>query len=294
MTGLILLDKPPGMTSFLACAVIRRLSGEKHVGHTGTLDPMATGVLPVLVGRATSLSQYLTVADKSYVATVQLGITTDTYDITGTVMSRSDYIPSREEVIKTVESFKGLQIQTPPIYSAIRVDGQRLYDVARRGGTAEVPQREITVHSVAVAEFSEENCFTMQVSCSKGTYIRSLAHDIGKKLGCGAVLTALRRTETAGFGLEYCVSLDTLKADGVQKYLISPAEILPAMRKVSVSQKQAIRFTNGGALDVQRLKCERIDCGENVCVMFDDCMLGVARVEGEPLQLAPKTVIEKI
>lgn len=293
MTGLILLDKPSGMTSFLACSIVRGISKEKHVGHTGTLDPMATGVLPIFVGKATGLSQYLIEADKSYTATVKLGITTDTMDTTGNITSQSDKLPEREDIIKAVESFKGVQMQTPPIYSAIRVDGRRLYDIARNGGDAEIPQREITIHSIEIKEFTEEG-FVMDVCCSKGTYIRSLANDIGQKLGCGAALSALRRTNTAGFGIEKCVELSAIKEQGVEPYLLPPQDALPHLRRVNVSHKQAIRFTNGGALSIQRLNFDSPQAGENMIVMFGDTMLGIGKTSDDLGEIAPKTVIAKI
>ncbi len=294
MTGLILLDKPGDMTSFLACSIIRGISKEKHVGHTGTLDPMATGVLPVLVGKATALSQYLLEADKRYTAVVKLGITTDTMDITGAVTSQSDAIPQREEVAKVVASFEGKQIQTPPIYSAIRVDGQRLYDIARKGGEAEIPKREITVHSIKITEFFEDGSFAMEVHCSKGTYIRSLANDIGARLGCGATLSSLRRTETAGFGIEKCIPLSTLKEQGVEPFLVAPQYALPHLKRVNTTQKQAVRFTNGGRLSSQRLTLPEVLPGENLLVMFEDTMLGVACVSDDMTEIVPKTVINKI
>ncbi len=294
MTGLILLDKPSDMTSFLACSIIRGISKEKHVGHTGTLDPMATGVLPIFVGKATGLSRYLIEADKRYTAVIKPGVATDTMDITGNVVSSSNDIPSREEIERVVASFKGKQIQTPPIYSAIRVDGRRLYDIARSGGEAEIPQREITIYSIDILEFFEDSSFSVDVCCSKGTYIRSLANDIGKQLGCGATLASLRRTSTAGFGIESCTPLADIKANGAESYLIAPEKALPHLKRVSVSQKQAVRFTNGGALSVERLTLGETTPEEDMVVMHGEIMLGVGRISADAQELAPKTVINKI
>ena len=294
MIGLILLDKPADMTSFLACSVVRGISKEKHVGHTGTLDPMATGVLPILLGKATALSQYLTVSDKRYVATVKLGITTDTFDITGNILTESKNIPEREEIERVVASFKGKQIQTPPIYSAIQVDGRRLYDIARNGGEVEIPQREITVHSIEIVKFNPDGSFVIDVNCSKGTYIRSLASDIGKALGCGAALSALRRTVTAGFPIEKCVTLETLKQEGVEPFILPPEEAVPDMKRINVTKKQAIRFTNGGALSAERLTLNGLGFGEPAAVMQGGVMLGVGVLSEESGELRPKTVINKI
>jgi len=294
LTGLILLDKPADMTSFLACSVVRGISKEKHVGHTGTLDPMATGVLPILLGKATALSQYLTVADKRYTAVVKPGVTTDTFDTTGNILSTDDNIPSRAEIERVVASFEGLQTQTPPIFSAIQVDGRRLYDIARSGGEVEIPKREITIHSVKITNFFPDGSFELDVHCSKGTYIRSLANDIGKAIGCGAALSGLRRTVTAGFPIERCVSLDTLRAEGVEPYLIPPQEAVPDMPRISVTQKQAVRFTNGGQLSCERLTFADIKSGDAVAVMLGDVMLGVGVISDDMRELCPKTVIKKI
>lgn len=294
MTGLILLDKPTGMTSFLACSIIRGVSKEKRVGHTGTLDPMATGVLPVLVGKATALSRYLIEADKRYTATIKLGVTTDTMDITGNVTATSDNIPSRDEIEKTVASFQGRQIQTPPIYSAIRVDGRRLYDIARNGEDVEIPKREVEIHSIDLIEFIGDDTFKIDVCCSKGTYIRSLANDIGLKLGCGATLSDLRRTETAGFGIDGCVLLAQIKENGAEQYLLPAQAALPHIKQLNISQKQAVRFTNGGALALERLNEKSLSAGDIRLVMLGERMLGVGRVADDSSELAPVTVIDKI
>ena len=189
MQGLILLDKPMGITSFGAVAKIKRAAHEKRVGHTGTLDPMATGVLPVLLGRATALSGLMLDADKRYTATVRLGVATDTDDITGTVIKNGEVNVTSEQLNNAVSHFTGEIMQRPPAYSALKKDGVRLYTLARMGETVEVPERRVTVFSADVVSYiNEKNEFTVNFHVSKGTYIRSLARDIGEFLGCGACL----------------------------------------------------------------------------------------------------------
>lgn len=198
--GLLLLNKPEGITSHTAVRIVRRLVGADKAGHTGTLDPMATGVLPILIGRAVKASEFLTEADKHYVAVMRLGMTTDTEDITGRILSKSNEIPSSDRVFRAVRSFVGDIEQTPPMYSAVRVGGRRLMELAREGRVIDRPSRRITVYSIEPIALSERE-YSLDVVCSKGTYIRTLCADIGRALGCGAVMSALCRTETCGYTL---------------------------------------------------------------------------------------------
>jgi len=279
LQGIILLRKPKGITSFSAVARVRRLCGVKRVGHTGTLDPLAEGVLPILVGRATALSSYITDGDKGYIARVRLGITTDTEDITGTVLTEKEVCVSAEELLSAAEAFKGKLEQVPPMYSAISRDGVRLYKLAREGKVVEREPREITVHSIEVSDFDGRE-FTLAVRCSKGTYIRSLCRDIGERLGCGATMTELLRTETAGFSIKDTVSLDDLTEENIKEH-IKPADLaLLGYPSVSVTEKQAIRFSNGGELDLLRLKGSFND-GDIVRVKFGDILLGLGIVRAE-------------
>lgn len=252
MQGLLLINKPKGLTSFGVVAKIKWLLHTKRVGHTGTLDPMATGVLPVLVGRPTVLCSHLLDADKEYIATVRLGITTDTLDITGNVLSECDVTVTKEQLVSTLRGFMGKQLQTPPMYSAIKKNGVRLYDLAREGKDVEREQREIEILELELLEF-KENEFKMRVLCSKGTYIRSLADDIGKKLGTGATLTELQRTKTAGFSINECVDLDSLTPENASSFLKSAENAVINYPEIIVSDKQAERFVNGGELSLERL-----------------------------------------
>lgn len=255
MLGLLLLNKPQGITSFGAVACVKKLTGEKRVGHTGTLDPMATGVLPILIGRATVLSQYLIDADKGYSATIKLGVATDSCDITGNVISQQTVSCNDQDIDVVLNSFLGKQMQVPPMYSAIKQNGVRMYDLARKGETVDIPAREINVLSLCKGStLNPANEFDVDCIVSKGTYIRSLCRDIGDKLGCGATLTRLCRTSTAGFCLDKCVDLDDLTPQNIADYILPCDLAVEYMPKIQVSEKQAVRFCNGGQLDLDRIK----------------------------------------
>lgn len=292
MQGLILLDKPENITSFGAVARIKRIASEKRIGHTGTLDPMATGVLPVLLGRATALSGLLLDADKRYTAAVKLGVSTDTDDITGNIISESQVNITNERISGALKHFTGILMQRPPIYSALKKGGVRLYKLAREGKTAEVESREIEVFSInLISSLNADNIFEIDVHVSKGTYIRSLARDIGEYLGCGACLAALKRTYAGGFSLEDCVSLDALNDENIGDYLISEERAVGHLRAVTVTERQAVRFCNGGQLDLDRLKEKNFTEGELVRVKLYNDFLGVGVVDLSKNQLAIKCII---
>lgn len=202
--GVLAVNKPAGWTSFDVVGKLRRLYGTKRIGHTGTLDPMATGVLVVLVGRAAKASEYITVHDKSYRAVLKLGVTTDTEDTTGNILtSFSGRLPQADEVAAAAERFVGEIMQTPPMYSALKVGGRKLCDIARGGGTVERTPRRITVHSLSVSPMEgRDDEYLLYVECSAGTYIRTLCADIGAALGCGGVMAELCRLSVGGFTLE--------------------------------------------------------------------------------------------
>ncbi len=248
------MDKPEGITSFIGGAIVRRVTGEKKTGHTGTLDPMATGVLPVAVGgNAPRFIELLPSHDKGYRASFRLGTTTDTLDITGTVLSTNDNIPDEETVKKAISHFKGEIEQLPPMYSAIKKDGKRLYELARQGIEVEREKRIVTIYNCDFVSYKNGE-YTIDVKCSKGTYIRSLISDIGEMLGCGAVMTALRRTLSNGFSIEDAHTEEELKsAEDVSQFLIPVDKALSAYPSVKVSEAQAKRFRNGGELDATRL-----------------------------------------
>ncbi len=208
--GILLVHKPMGMTSFDVVARIRRLYGTKKVGHTGTLDPMATGLLGVLVGRAVKASEFLTEKDKEYIAGLRLGLTTDTEDTTGKTLTESDDIPEKAAVLQTAKSFVGEVMQVPPLYSALKVGGKKLVDLARQGIYVEREARPITIYALDID--GNDRDYTMRVACSKGTYIRTLCADIGAKLGCGGAMSSLVRTKAGIFDLEHAYTLDALEA----------------------------------------------------------------------------------
>ena len=225
--GVLILDKPDGMTSHDCVAIMRRLFHTRKVGHTGTLDPMATGVLPILLGRAAKAAEYLTAEDKHYIAGLRLGLTTDTEDITGTTLTECDAIPDEAAVQETVGTFVGEIEQIPPMYSALKVDGQKLYDLARQGITVERKARPITVASIG-CEKQDERTYTLDVRCSKGTYIRTLCADIGAKLGCGGVMCSLRRAGSGNFTLDTAYTIEALEAmtDEERLSCLMPTEAL--------------------------------------------------------------------
>lgn len=209
--GFIIINKEAGISSHSVVSRVKRLFGASKAGHTGTLDPMATGVLPVLIERAVKASEYMLTDDKHYLATLLLGRETDTEDITGNVISKSDNIPHEAEVRQAVATFIGASLQTPPMFSALKHGGKKLYELARRGEVVEREPREITVYDIKTERLSERE-YSLDVKCSKGTYIRTLCADIGKKLGCGACMSALARLEAGGFQITESITLGELEA----------------------------------------------------------------------------------
>lgn len=209
--GVLVVNKHKGVTSHDIVNKVRRLYGTRRVGHTGTLDPLATGVLVVLVGRAAKASEYLTCDSKRYNAVMRLGLTTDTEDITGNVLSTSDNIPSSEEIIKVCETFCGKIMQTPPMYSALKVNGEKLVDLARRGVVVERVAREVEIFSIDCSKRDKNSDYGLAVHCSSGTYIRTLCADIGNALGCGAVMAELERVETGNFGISKAHTIEELE-----------------------------------------------------------------------------------
>lgn len=262
MTGVLILDKPADFTSFDAVAVCRRLCHERKIGHTGTLDPMATGVLPLLLGKATRAASLLEDTDKEYEAGFRLGVSTDTEDSTGKVLETSDTPVSRELLESLLPRFRGEIMQVPPMYSAVSKDGKRLYELARKGIEVERDARPVTIFKLELMEYHEETREgKLTVSCSKGTYIRTLIADLAKAAGSLGVMTALRRTKACGFTLADAITLDEAKAlseAGTLDEKLRPVESLFAhLPAVTVSGAQATRFGNGGQLDLKRIPAFR-------------------------------------
>lgn len=211
-SGLLIINKHLGVTSHDIVWKVRKLYGTKRVGHTGTLDPMASGVLVVLIGRAAKAAEYLVADKKRYSATLRLGLTTDTEDATGTVLTTSNALPSAEEVMAACENFTGEIFQIPPMYSALKVGGQKLCDLARKGIEIEREARPVTIHSLVCTPTETPSDYRLDVHCSSGTYIRTLCADIGASLGCGGVMATLERTETGGFSLDVSHTIAELEA----------------------------------------------------------------------------------
>lgn len=263
MNGVIILDKPQDFTSFDAVAVVRGLTHEKKIGHTGTLDPMATGVLPLLLGRAAKAADLLPDTDKEYRAGFRLGQRRDTGDVTGRIVEEDRVPVSREVLEAALERFRGEIDQVPPMYSAVSVGGKRLYELARQGIEVERKSRRVTVSRLELESYDEaarEGVLT--ASCSKGTYVRVLIEDIARAAGSLGTMTALRRTAACGFLEKDALPLDKLKAlaaEGNLRRVLRPVESLfeeyPA---VEVSPAQAARFRNGGSLSIDRLRMPRI------------------------------------
>lgn len=291
MTGIICVNKEKDITSFGVCAKMRGILKEKKVGHTGTLDPMATGVLPVMIGGATRFLDYLPESDKGYRASFMLGKTTDTLDITGTVTAENEVSASKADVERVLIQFKGRIMQIPPMYSAVSVNGKRLYDLARQGIEVEREKREVEIKKLELSECNEaENEYTIDVLCTKGTYIRTLIDDIGRVLGCGAVMTSLIRTYAMGFTLDDCKTLAQLQqlkdsGEGFEGVLLPLEKALDAYDKVTVSPAQAVRFKNGGALDLERVK-KQLNVGEIYRVYDPDgAFLGLGKADEAQLKV---------
>lgn len=262
MTGIIPLKKGENITSFFAVNKVRRIIGEKKCGHTGTLDPNATGVLPIAMGGATRFIELLPTHKKAYKATFKTGFCTDTLDIWGTVTDTYDKKVSFEEIEKATAEFKGEIMQLPPMYSAIKRDGVRLYELARQGIEVERTPRQCEIYELVVSE-AENGEYSLYCECSAGTYIRTLINDIGENLGCGATMTSLCRTFACGIEISECFTLEELtelKENGeIEKAVIPLEKLLLEYPEIHVSENQAKRFSNGGSLMRERLR----NLGEN-------------------------------
>lgn len=259
MNGILIVDKPRGWTSFDVIAKLRKKLGQKKIGHMGTLDPLATGVLPVLLGDTAKFQIFVNDNNKVYETILKFGVTTDSLDITGEVTSRVKSKVAQEDLQDVCNRFLGEIYQIPPMYSAIKKDGIKLCDLARKGIEIEREKRRIFIYGIKIKKFDFENQeTTINVECSKGTYIRTLVDDIGKELGCGATVLELRRTCSNGFCEEKAATLqEILDIDLdklVQKYILPTEELFKGFPIVEITEAQAVRFKNGGTLDLERIK----------------------------------------
>ena len=250
MDGIVIVDKPQGWTSQDVTARLRRVFGTRRIGHGGTLDPMATGVLPVFVGRATRAVEFFEHAEKTYETVLRLGITTDTEDMTGTVLTEENVSFTEEQLQETLAAFRGEILQVPPMYSALKVNGQKLCDLARKGKTVERQPRPITIHELTLVERGE-NTLRIRVRCSKGTYIRTLCKDIGEKLGCGGCMESLRRVAAGEYAIDEAVPLQTLlDTEEPEKYLRDVDTMFRNYPAVTLTANQETRCRNGNAFSV--------------------------------------------
>lgn len=248
MNGIIVIDKPKGRTSHDMVYFIRRMTGIKKVGHTGTLDPDATGVLPLCIGNGTKVSDMLLESDKCYRAELILGKTTDTQDLSGNVLEEKEVNLREEEIVKAANSFVGEIEQIPPMYSAIKQDGKKLYELARKGIEVERKPRRVTVNEITIVKI-DKNTVTIDVDCSKGTYIRTLCSDIGEKLGCGGCMGDLRRTKAGMFNIDESHTveeIEKLKENGKLGDIILPVDsVFMKYPKIQLNEKQVKSVTNG-------------------------------------------------
>ena len=246
MDGIIIVNKPSGYTSHTIVSKIRKALNIKKVGHTGTLDPLATGVLPILLGSGTRLSKYLINHDKEYIATIKLGVKTDTADIEGNIIETADIPTLSEEQIKTVlKSFEGIQYQKPPMYSAIKVNGKKLYEYARKGENIDVQDRKIEIYNIELLKYEAE-FIEIKVACSKGTYIRSLCEDIAKKLGTIGTMAKLQRTQVGIFKLKEALEMDDIEDNKkIQDKLITAEELFKNNASIKLTEQEMSQFLNG-------------------------------------------------
>ena len=280
ISGVLIVNKHAGVTSHRIISSCRKLFDTSRVGHTGTLDPMATGVLPILIGRAAKASDYIMAHDKEYLCEMKLGITTDTEDVTGETLTTSDSIPSEEEVMKAVSMFVGKISQVPPMYSAIKVGGRKLVDIAREGGEVERKAREVEIYSIDTRKIADD-LYEMRVNCSKGTYIRTLCADIGAKLGCGAAMASLVRTRTGAFTLDDCVSIEDLDNMTYEERLTLPKPVeslFMDLEEVTVPDYYAKLLRGGTPLFQKKLRRSYED-GQLVRVRNQGMFIALGRAE---------------
>lgn len=247
MDGVINIYKPEGITSFGVVRDIRKICHTKKVGHTGTLDPLAKGVLPVCIGKATKIVDYIMNEFKLYRAHLKLGVVTDTYDREGKIIREHTVDSSIEEIETAINSFIGESFQIPPMYSALKVNGKKLYELARQGIEIEREKRAINIYEINILEISKDNV-VFDVKCSKGTYIRSLCYDIGEKLGCGGVMWGLERLQTGTFNVANSIELNLLNSENVNNYIIPIETVLLKYGKINFDNKYESKLNNGVAI----------------------------------------------
>ena len=276
--GILVIDKPADWTSMDVCAKVRGIFHEKRVGHAGTLDPMATGVLPVFIGRATRAVEFASESEKEYIAELKLGVITNTQDTTGEVVEERPVTVGRDEVLAVLDQFRGDITQIPPMYSAIKIGGKKLYELARKGKEVERAPRPVSIHELELLESTGPADYRLRVRCSKGTYIRTLCHDIGQALGCGGCMGALRRTMAAGFTLADAVTLEAVQAAadrGEAESLLLPVDAYFAGRPILILKPEEEKKLRNG----MTLVMPSIPEGEYRVYGSDQTFLALCRAE---------------
>jgi tRNA pseudouridine55 synthase len=283
--GVLLLDKPIGLSSNAALQKVKWLYQAEKAGHTGTLDPLATGLLPICFGEATKFSSYLLEAAKEYIATIKLGVATTTYDAEGEITKTQPVTASKLQINECIQGFLGTIIQVPPIYSALKVKGKALYEYARSGQEVVIKSREINIQELEILEFIEPTVVKLRVLCSKGTYIRSLAHDIGQRLGCGAYLVGLMRTKTNDFTLDQAISMERISGLVAQdqQALLLPIDILVEnWPRLELTEEQFAKVRNGHQFIEDRIKL----WSNRFRLYYKHRFLGIANAEDDVVKPA--------
>ena len=285
LNGVICVNKPQDFTSFDVVAIMRRAAGTRKIGHGGTLDPMATGVLPIYIGRAAKTADLNPVGDKSYRAMFRLGVTTDTQDVWGKTLSENGTAVPLGDITAAVKAMQGDIMQVPPMYSAVKINGQRLYDLARKGIEVERKARPVTIHSISLSDYDEnERTGVLDIHCSKGTYIRTIISDIGEKLGCGAIMTSLCRTMAAGFTLSDCHDIEALRGctpEEIRSLIIPTERVFRSYEEITLDSKQRRLFMNGVVLDCKRMGLD-VSAGSRFRLKSAEGeFIGVAQVDEE-------------
>lgn len=281
MNGIIVIDKPADWTSQDVCSKLRGILREKRIGHGGTLDPMATGVLPVFCGRATRAAQFCENAVKSYTAGMRLGLTTDTQDITGNILTTAEQNITKEDILSVLPSFIGDQEQLPPMYSAVKIGGKKLYELARKGKTVKRTPRKITIYSLDLIG-KEDGDFLLNIKCSKGTYIRTIVNDIGAALGCGGVMSSLRRTMAGSFTLSDAVTLDEIQKAAnegrISEYIRPVDSLFSEYPEISIGGKILKLCLNGNefSADIDD-GLYRVYSDDNSFLMLGQCQNGIMK-----------------
>ena len=294
MNGVINIYKNTGMTSFDVVAMVRRVAKMKKVGHTGTLDPAASGVLPVCLGKATKIIDYIMENKKVYRVNLKLGMVTDTYDLEGEVLREKDASHiTKDEILNCINSFVGTIDQVPPMYSALKQNGVRLYELARQGIEVHREARKITIYSIENIKIESNDNIQMDVCCSKGTYIRSLCYDIGEKLNVGATMTALERIQNGPFIKEEAINIEDLTEELLEKHIISIEKALDSFEKITVNEKFGKLLRNGVKVFDNRMYSEEVEFNKLYRVYEDNgVFLGLGKRDEKGFKLE-KLLIEE-